>query len=369
MVSGNLRFIYLGLETLFFLFGPLTLPSLAKMPSIDTFQAKPPIHIRSNTSSPDGLSPAQVKKIYNLPSSGGKGTIAIIAAFDDPTAEQDLAVFDRQFSLSSCSNSNGCFEKHKMSSTVKTDKGWEEETALDTQWAHAIAPKAKILLVEAKSDSGKDLLAAVDYARKREGIVSISMSWGGPEFDGEISLDSHFSSSKGIVFFASSGDNGTGVEWPAVSSNVIGVGGTTLHFNSSGSLTSESAWSGSGGGISNFVSIPTFQQLLNLKLFSGKRAVPDVSFGADPNPGFSIYHNGWMSVGGTSAGSPQWAALHALGKNFTNRSLYKDATSKKYTSYFRDIIRGVNGDCGKQCKAGKSYDTVTGLGSPLTAIF
>lgn len=368
MVTVFLRLFNLVVLALVFLFSPLYLYSAyAKAPALDSFYARPPIHIRSNSTAPQGLTPDQVKKIYHLPGSGGFGTIAIVGAFDDPSAESDLNVFSRQFNLPECTSSNGCFEKHKMSSSIKSDSGWEGETSLDTQWAHAIAPGAKILLVEAKSSGGKDLLSAVDYAKSQRGVVSVSMSWGGGEFAGESSLDSHFKSS-GIVFFASSGDSGFGVEWPAVSPNVIGVGGTTLHFGSGGALVSETAWSGSGGGVSSFISEPTFQKLLNLKK-SGKRAVPDVSFGADPNPGFSIYHNGWMSVGGTSAGAPQWAALHALGKNFTNLSLYKDASSKKYSSYFRDIIRGINGDCGKECKAGKEYDTVTGLGSPLTTLF
>ncbi len=256
-----------------------------------------------------------------------------------------------------------------MVSTIRSNSGWASETALDTQWAHAIAPNAKILLIEAKTASGKDLLQALNYAKNRSDVVSISMSWGGPEFAGEGKLDNNFTSSKGAIFFASSGDNGYGVEWPAVSPNVIGVGGTTFHFDSNGSLISETAWSGSGGGISSFIKSPDFQLAFDAKTFGGKRAVPDVSYGADPNPGFSIYHNGWLSVGGTSAGAPQWAAIHALGKDFSNTRLYHDAQTKRYSSYFRDIIRGVNGDCGSVCKAGKSYDTVTGLGSPLTTLY
>ncbi len=350
-------------------FSSLVNPVFARVTSIDNFEARPPIHIRSNSITPNGLSPNQVKSIYHLPLSGGAGTIAIIGAYNSSSVEADLNVFSKQFNLPPCTIKNGCFEIHKMSSSIKPNSGWATETALDTQWAHAIAPNAKILLVETKSASGKDLLAGVSYAKNRNGVVSISMSWGGPEFSGENKLDSYFQSSKGAVFFASSGDNGNGVEWPAVSPNVIGVGGTTFHFGVDGNLTSETAWSGSGGGISNFVPLPSFQLLLKLKSFGTKRAVPDVSFGADPSPGFSIYHNGWLSVGGTSAGAPQWAAIHALGKNFSNTSLYHDAVGKKYASYFRDIIRGVNGDCGNQCQTGKSYDTVTGLGSPLTTLY
>src|SRR5207249_2295430 len=112
--------------------------------------------------------------------------------------------------LSACTTANGCFEKHKMSGKVRGDSGWALEESLDVQWAHAIAPNAKILLVEARSASGNDLLSAVDYARNRADVVAISMSWGGSEFSGESGYDSHFTSSNGKTFFASSGDSGTG---------------------------------------------------------------------------------------------------------------------------------------------------------------
>jgi len=366
MVSVILRVSFLSLLGLIFV-PYLLYPVYAKTSSIDTFEARPPIHIRKSSQiNPPGLSPDQVKAMYHLPQSGGSGTIAIIAGYDDPTVENDLNVFSKQFNLPACTSSNGCFEVHKIVSSTKANSGWEGETSLDTQWAHAIAPKAKILLVEAKTAGGKDLLAAVDYARKRADVVSISMSWGGQEFSSEETMDSYFKSSFGAVFFAASGDNGFGVQWPATSVNVIGVGGTTPHFSNS-AVTSETAWLGSGGGISSFVAEPSFQ--LSYGLNSKKRSVPDVAYAADPNPGFSVYHKGWIAVGGTSAGAPQWAALHSLGKDFTILSLYHDASGKKYTSYFRDIIRGLNGDCGTVCKAGKAYDTVTGLGSPLTTLF
>ena len=85
--------------------------------------------------------------------------------------------------------------------------------------------------MEAASDSGTDLMKAVDYARARTDVVSVSMSWGGGEFSGEAKLDYHFVSThpaRPIAFFASSGDDGTGVCWPAVSPGVIAVGGTSL---------------------------------------------------------------------------------------------------------------------------------------------
>src|ERR1035437_8943739 len=242
------------------------------------FQGKPPIHIYGAASKkPIGLSPAQIKKIYNLPASGGRGTIALIGAYDDATIESDLADFDAQFGLPACTTKNGCFTKHKMSGTIKTNSGWALETRLDVEWAHAIAPQAKILLVEATTPSGDNLLKAIDYAAGRSDVVAVSMSWGGSEFPEETTMDSHFVSKAGAVFFASSGDNGTGASWPASSPNVIGVGGTTLSLSVDGSLKSETAWSGSGGGVSSYEREPAFQKNYNINRASGMRAIPDVA--------------------------------------------------------------------------------------------
>ena len=310
-----------------------------------------------------GLSPTQIRTAYNLPSTGGSGTIAIVDAFDDPTALNDLNVFSSQFGLPAAN-----FEKHMMSSGIPVDGGWALEISLDVQWAHAVAPNAKILLVEATSNSGTNLLAAVDYARGRSDVVAVSMSWGGTEFFGESSYDSYFTSSYGATFFASSGDNGAGVSWPAVSANVVGVGGTTLTFTGGGAVASETAWSGSGGGVSAYIAEPSYQVTYGVPGANGKRAVPDVSYDADPNSGVAVYDStpysgstGWWVVGGTSAGSPQWAAIQSLGLSATNNNFYIDAKSASYSSYFRDITSGSNG---YPAKIG--YDLVTGLGSPLT---
>ncbi len=171
------------------------------------FRGNPPIHTYGGGSqTPIGITPTQIKKIYDLPSTGGHGTIAIIAAYDDNTTESDLADFDIQFNLPGCTIKNGCFEKHKMSKTIKQDSGWALETTLDVEWAHAIAPQAKILLVEATTPSGTNFIKAIDYATSRSDVTVISMSWGGAEFPEETTLDTHFKKS-GVVFFASSGDS------------------------------------------------------------------------------------------------------------------------------------------------------------------
>lgn len=341
----------------FFLFflATFTTPAYASKP-IDNFQAHPPIHIKQNRQTPAtgpvGLTPSQVRAAYNLTGSGN-GTIAIIDAYDYPSVQNDINKFSAAFGLPTTT-----VEVHKMFPRIRSDKGWAMEAALDTQWAHAIAPNAHILLVEAKSASGTDLLNAVNYARSRPDVVAISMSWGGNEFSGEQTYDNYFTGN-GITFFASSGDSGTGVSWPAVSPNVVGVGGTNLTM-SGNTVVDETAWSGSGGGVSFYVNEPSYQSTL-VTTSGGKRAVPDVSYAAGPNPGFPVYdttgYSGWITVYGTSAGAPQWAAIKSLGSV---------SSSGLYTStVFRDITSGSNGTCGYYCDAQIGYDYVTGLGSPL----
>ncbi len=335
------------------------------------FRGRPPIHIYGGIhKTPAGITPDQIKATYHLPSDGGKGTIAIIGAYDDVSIEKDLAVFSTQFNLPACTTKNGCFEKHVVRSGTKSNSGWALETTLDVEWAHAIAPRAKILLVEAFTPSGQNLLRAVDYAASRADVVAISMSWGGPEFSEENSLDAHFMSKSGAVFFASSGDNGTGASWPASSPNVIGVGGTTITLKSDGSFARETAWSGSGGGVSAYEKEPAYQSIYSISKSGGMRAIPDVAYNADPKTGFPIVRLGiWRTVGGTSAGAPQWAAIVALGGNASLKQFYVDKASAANSGYFRDIISGSNGNCGYYCDARHHYDYITGLGSPLTVNF
>lgn len=339
------------------------------------FEARPPIHIfRAKQAAPTGITPDEIKATYKLPKDGGKGTIALIGAYDDPTIEADLNTFSAQFGLPKCTSANGCFKKYKISTDTKADSGWSLETSLDVEWAHAIAPRAKILLVEAKTPSGKNLLAAVDYARKRADVIAISMSWGGAEFPEETTLDNHFTSDHSIAFFASSGDNGWGASWPAVSQNVVAVGGTTLNISKAGTLKEETAWSGSGGGVSAYEAEPAYQTSYKIPRANGKRAIPDVSYNADPASGFPVYkssgsRNSWYTLGGTSAGAPQWAAIHALKTSVSHKKLYDDKASENYATFFRDIVSGANGSCAYYCEARKRYDYVTGLGSPQTAEF
>jgi subtilase family serine protease len=283
--------------------------------------------------------------------------------------------------LPACTSSNGCFRKlYSNGRKPATNANWAVEIALDVEWAHAIAPRATILLVETPSNSLSDLLAGVDAA-VRNGASAVSMSWTAGEFSGETALDNHFVSN-GVTFLAASGDRGTGANYPAVSPYVIGVGGTSLYLTAGGSYQSETAWSGSGGGLSTIEREPSFQSQFGIPNDPrGYRGNPDVSYNANPGTGFAVYdsvgisgYSGWFQVGGTSAGSPQWAALIAITNSLraaarkanltsTNSALYSLAKAAASADYF-PVTQGTNGKCGTMCTASAGYDYVTGLGTP-----
>lgn len=349
--------------------------------------ARPPFHIHPSVTNtaPSGLTPAQVRRAYGFDqiANGGEGqTIAIIDAYDDPSIESDLGVFNTTFGLPACTTANGCFTKiYAAGSKPKSDAGWSLEMALDVEWAHAIAPNARIMLVEARSSSFSDLLTAVDVAVKK-GATAVSMSFGGSEFSSETYYDSHFKVS-GVAFTASSGDSGAGVEYPSASQYVLSVGGSTLSVDSAGNYVGESAWSGSGGGLSAYEPEPSGQTNLPTP-YAGKRGSPDVAYDANPAMGFPVYssvtyanQSGWFQVGGTSAGAPQWAALLAI-VNSQRAALGRARLAAPYnnlyavakTAYgdFNDITTGSNGSCGTLCSASGGYDYVTGLGSPKAAL-
>jgi subtilase family serine protease len=345
-----------------------------------------PVHTpyRINENAPlgaqTGMTPNQVKTAYgisSLPHQGEGQVIAIVDAFDAPTIDSDLTTFNNNFGLAACTKANGCFNKIYASGTKpRANAGWSLETSLDVEWAHAIAPKAKIMLVEASSSSMNALFDAIDVAIKN-GATVISMSWGGNEFSDQIQFDSVFNNPN-VTFTASSGDNGHGLLYPAVSPYVISVGGTSLTIDGAGNYRGEKAWDGSGGGLSAYESEPAYQSQYGLPHNpSNVRGAPDVSYNADPASGFAVYdstsvngRSGWFVVGGTSAGAPQWAALIAITKSSSLRKLsnihsllYSIATNK-YRLTYNDIQQGTNGTCGYECSAQVNYDYVTGLGSP-----
>jgi len=348
------------------------------------------------STTPTGLRPAAIARAYSLsglsPTSGdGAGQIiAIVDAFHDPHALSDLNNFNKRYgyaALSTCTSltqTGPCFEQVDPQGTPNVNAGWALEESLDIEWAHAEAPAAKIVLVEAASNSNANLFNAVKSANGL-GATEVSMSWGGAEFSGESTLDSIFTHT-GTFYTASAGDSGHQAEYPAASPNVMAVGGTTLNGCSGRSclgFTSETTWSGSGGGVSGREPLPTYQanytgpvsgaSTISL-LTHAKRGIPDVSFDANPNTGVSVFdsttfkgQSGWFTLGGTSVGAPNWAGILAAGQAAGSTALQGSAAiyAGGYTTNLRDITSGTNGTCGTDCRAGTGYDLVTGLGSPI----
>ena len=166
-----------------------------------------------------------------------------------------------------------------------TNEGWSIEESLDVEWAHALAPAATILVVEAQSQSRQSLINAVNAARHTPGVDVISMSWGFPESANESIYNNIFTTPpghRGITFLAASGDSGAagGPEWPSVTPSVVAVGGTTLNVSFSGRYESETAWVDSGGGLSRYEGEPGYQRSVQV---TGKRSTPDIAFDADPD--------------------------------------------------------------------------------------
>src|SRR5713226_2567872 len=330
------------------------------------------VHPAFTGTAPAGETPQTIRPVYNLPSTGGSNVIVIVDAFDYATAENDLNVFSTQFGLPSCTTANGCFTKIFASGhKPRANCGWGQEAALDIEWAHAMAPNAKIVLVEAASNSFANLFAAVDvasqYIANNGGKGEVSMSWGGSEFSAEASNDFHFTTS-GIVYFASSGDTGGVTIYPGVSPNVVSAGGTTINRNGSGAFVSETGWSGSGGGPSTFEPRPGYQAGI-AAIVGTQRGVPDFSFDADPNSGVSVYdstrcqgNSGWLVFGGTSVASPSLAGIVNLAGHFDANSatelsiIYSNLGN---ASDFRDIVSGTAGSF----NATTGWDFVTGVGS------
>ena len=334
------------------------------------------------------FTPAQIHHAYGfdlITNQGAGQTIALVDAYDDANAANDLSVFSKQFNLPACTTSNGCFRQlYSSGRKPQANANWAVEIALDVEWAHAIAPQAKILLVEAPSNNLSDLLSAVDFA-VRNGASVVSMSWTSSEVSSERNLDNHFVAT-GVTFLAASGDSGAGVNYPAASPDVIAVGGTSLVLDRSGNYSSETAWSGSGGGLSKYEYEPISQaQFPIANDIHGTRGVPDVSYNANPGTGYAIYdsigvsgYSGWFQVGGTSAASPQWAALVAIANSqraaarkanlsTTGSSVYAVGKSS-LTANFHAVTSGTNGSCGILCDALAGYDYVTGLGTPQSKV-
>jgi subtilase family serine protease len=330
---------------------------------------------------------------HNLPNArGGSQTIAIVDAYDYPTAYNDLTVFSEQFALPalpqcSATVTESCFQQvYAGGSKPAANGSWGLEEALDIEWAHAMAPGARVVLVEAASNSFAALFAAVRTAsnevvcgsatcpRGGTGSGEVSMSWGGSEFFGEFSYDSYFQT-KGVVYFAAAGDFGGMTMYPSVSPYVLSAGGTTVNRNSTGEFVSETTWTSGGGGPSFLEPMPSYQ--LPIESFvRNRRGTPDFSFDADPNSGVLVYDStpydgsaGWWVVGGTSVASPSLAAIVNSAGSFQPSTtaeldlIYSicggGPSTKCSSANFRDITSGTAG----ANHAAAGWDFATGVGS------
>jgi subtilase family serine protease len=325
--------------------------------------------VHEDAATPSGLFPADLQSAYKLPSaSAGAGqTVAIVDAFNDPTAEQDLATYRSQFGLPACTTANGCFRKIDQrggTSFPRTDAGWAAEISLDVDMVSAVCPQCHITLVEADSNSFANLGAAENTAAARAHIVSNSFGGGDAS---DASMGSFFNH-PGTAITASSGDSGFGVEYPASSHFVTAVGGTSLRKASNTRGWTETAWNGAGSGCSAFNTALTGQAGVNTGC--ARRAVADVSAVADPATGVAVFdstpiqgQSGWLVFGGTSASAPIIAATYGLAGN---ASSVDNNFPYSHSSALFDVTSGSNGSCSPSqlCTARTGWDGPTGLGTP-----
>ncbi|KUN59329.1 peptidase S8 [Streptomyces griseorubiginosus] len=322
---------------------------------------------------PAGYGPADLHSAYHLPTTGGADqTVALVDAYDDPTAEADLAVYRATYGLPPCTTANGCFRKVNQSGQPSPlpqsagTTGWATETALDLDMVSAACPECHILLVEGDEPTPADLAQAEDTAVAL-GANEVSNSYGGTERNGDNAFAQHYSH-PGVAVVASSGDAGYGApNSPAAYPGVIAVGGTTLTRAGNDRGWQETAWAGAGSGCSAWFAKPAWQQDTDCP----GRTVADVSAVADPQTGVATYNTtgrraGWAVVGGTSASSPFVAGLIGLAGN---PSAFPDASrfySDGAAAGLNDVVGGSNGNCDGDylCTAVEGYDGPTGNGTP-----
>jgi len=343
------------------------------------------------TSGPEGFDPQQIAAAYgfdqvtfgDVVGDGTGQTIAIIDAYNDPTIRADLAGFDAAFNLAAppsftVVSQTGTNKLPPVDPAGAGNDNWEGEEALDVEWAHALAPGASIILVEASNSSPGNLFAAAKWARTAPGVSVVSMSFGGNEISSELQYDIDFttpSGHTGVTFVASTGDSAAPAGYPAYSPNVVAAGGTRLITSgTAGTYQSETGWSDSGGGISQIEPQPSYQNGVVTQTTT-LRTAPDLSFVADPQTGVAVYDsydNGsntpWEVLGGTSVAAPCLSAMFAVadqGRVLAGEDTLDSRTDTLPLLYsapasdFHDIVSGKNGF---SAKAG--YDLVTGLGSP-----
>jgi subtilase family serine protease len=326
----------------------------------------------STTPAAGAKTPAQLKDAYKLTglTSGGK-TVAIVDAYGYTSLAADLATYRSYFGLPACTTASGCLkivDQDGGTNLPRMDVGWAGEQALDVDAVSAICPDCKIVVVQAKSASFANLGAAVDTAAKLAGVVAISNSYGGG--DAADTTYGTYYNHPGIAITASTGDNGyKGGSYPASSSYVTAVGGTTLVAANTTRGWNETVWSGAGSGCSSYNA--ALAAAAGFDTGCAKRAMADVSAAADPsNGGMAVYYptsrstSTWAQVGGTSESAPIIASVYALGSN--SLAGYSNALPYAHTANLFDVTSGSNGSCPttQWCNARTGWDGPTGLGTP-----
>ncbi len=324
---------------------------------------------------PSGLTPAQLSKAYGVPANSGSGAVAVVDAYNYPTALNDFNHFSQTFGLptessaDATASTNLVFQVVYASGTAPTDDaGWGQEMAVDTQWAHAMAPRAKIYLVEAASASLSDLMAAITVAKRLPGVRQVVISFGSPEDACSLANYDSIFVQNGVEFFAAAGDTSGERDFPAESMNVVAVGGTTLTVALDGTWMSETVWTSTGGGPSKFEPRPIFQDGIQ-SLVGAYRGNADLAAVGDPNTGVSVYDSfayqgasGWQVFGGTSAGTPIIAGIaNAAGATRAgSQALNANLIAHLGTSSFHDITQGSS----STFSAAVGWDFPTGVGTP-----
>jgi Putative Ig domain len=324
-----------------------------------------------------GYGPSQLQSAYNLTAAsaanGAGRTIAIVDAYDDPTAASDLAAYRSAAGLPAVPrfaklNQNG--QASPLPSPAPLGDDWTLEESLDLDMASAICPLCNIVLIEANNDASNGLFVAENTAASMAGYIS--NSWGGGESATDTTLDSSYFNHPGDVITASAGDSDFGVIYPAASPNVVSVGGTRLSTAANSRGWTESVWNsapgeGTGSGCSAVEPRPSWQTALGLPGCS-RRIDNDVAADADPATGVAVYdtsngNGGWNEVGGTSASSPMLAAMFALAGKPGNTPAQDIYT---HTGNFFDVTSGNDGSCSPAylCTAQAGYDGPTGIGTP-----
>ncbi len=338
---------------------------------------------------------ADIRTAYGITGQGDPSrVIAIVDAYDDPGAYANLSTYRSSMGLPAIQNcslsgltsltsasSSPCFAKVNQTGGTRlpsANSGWSNEIDLDLQAASAVCPRCSLLLLEASTSSFANLGTAVTTASNTPHVLAISNSYGTTSDVSQASYPAwETAAKKGIAVMAATGDWGYATSFPASSSDVIGVGGTTLSVGANGARTAETAWSSTGSGCSTYNAAPSWQfnaaWLANPGSISNPcgtlKALSDLSADADPGSGLRIYTTysgttGWWTFGGTSLSTPLMAALYAMqGFGTGLAGAYAWAPT---TPHF-DVTSGSNGTCSPSvlCNATSGWDGPTGLGSIL----